>query len=77
MKDFLLNHADQAAYLAFLVALFVYIAVERFRSDREAEKDKAEYERLRERWFTKRNVNDIGSVTMMVAAHNNQNKKED
>lgn len=73
--EFIVHHADQAAYLAFLVALFAVIAVEHFRSDREAEKDQAEYEKIRDRWFVKRTVNDVGSVTMMVAAHNNQNKE--
>lgn len=70
MKDFLVNHADQALYLAFLAAMILYIAVENIRFNREAEKDREEYERLRDQWFTKRNVNDIGSVTRMVAAHN-------
>lgn len=77
MKDFIINHADQAAYLAFLVALFTYIAVEHFRSDREAEKDQAEYERIRDQWFTKHNIDDIGSVTMMVAEHNKETNNEE
>ena len=77
MRDFLLNHADQALYLAFLVALLLYVAVENIRFNREAEKDKAEYEKLRDQWFTKKTVNDIGRVAGLVAAHNmNKQGKE-
>lgn len=72
MRDFVVNHADQALYLLFLIALFVYIAVEHLRSAREDEEDRKEYERLRDQWFTKKTVEDIGSVTRMVAAHKNK-----
>ena len=69
MKDFIVNHADQALYLVFLVVLFVYIAVENIRFDREAEKDREEYEKLRDQWFTKKTADEIGHVARMVADH--------
>lgn len=51
--EFIMENAGLAAFAAFLAAMVAGFAFSKSLADREDERDREAYERLREQWFTK------------------------
>ena len=51
--EFIMENAGLTAFAAFLAAMVAGFAFAKSLGDREDERDREAYERLRERWFTK------------------------
>lgn len=53
MEEFIMENVGMAAFAAFLVAMAAGFAFAKSLDDREDERDREAYKRLREKWFTK------------------------